>query len=46
MNKTRWLFKDNLLPDNTIFLGYARSKLTVDDVIMRNSYKFMKVNIL
>ncbi|XP_071084261.1 glucose-6-phosphate 1-dehydrogenase-like isoform X1 [Haliotis cracherodii] len=27
-----WLFKDGLLPPKTYFIGYARSKLTVEDV--------------
>lgn len=28
----RWLFRDGLLPDNTYFVGFARSDLTVDDI--------------
>lgn len=27
-----WLFRDNLLPTGTIFYGYARSKLTVEEL--------------
>lgn len=27
-----WLFRDNLLPKTTAFVGYARSKLQVDDI--------------
>ncbi|XP_068997230.1 glucose-6-phosphate 1-dehydrogenase-like isoform X3 [Embiotoca jacksoni] len=27
-----WLFRDGLLPDNTHFVGYARSNLTVGDI--------------
>ena len=27
-----WLFRDRLLPKNTIFVGYARSNLTMDDI--------------
>ncbi|KAF7696167.1 hypothetical protein HF521_006261 [Silurus meridionalis] len=27
-----WLFKDGLLPEETYFVGFARSKLTVDDI--------------
>lgn len=27
-----WLFRDNLLPTNTAFFGYARSKTTVADI--------------
>lgn len=30
---TLWaLFKENLVPKNTRFVGYARSKLSVDDI--------------
>ena len=30
---TLWaIFKDNLLPDNTRFVGYARSKITINDI--------------
>lgn len=28
----RWLFRDGLLPDDTYFVGFARSNLTVEDV--------------
>uniref|UniRef100_A0A3Q4HFJ9 Glucose-6-phosphate 1-dehydrogenase n=1 Tax=Neolamprologus brichardi TaxID=32507 RepID=A0A3Q4HFJ9_NEOBR len=28
----RWLFRDGLLPDNTFFVGFARSSLTVEDI--------------
>lgn len=28
----RWLFRDGLLPDNTFFVGFARSNLTVEDI--------------
>ncbi|XP_059188886.1 glucose-6-phosphate 1-dehydrogenase-like [Centropristis striata] len=27
-----WLFRDGLLPDDTYFVGFARSKLTVEDI--------------
>ncbi|CAG0896285.1 unnamed protein product [Darwinula stevensoni] len=27
-----WLFRDGLLPKNTLFVGYARSKLTLEEV--------------
>ncbi|KAI5692296.1 hypothetical protein M8J75_013103 [Diaphorina citri] len=37
-----WLFRDNLLPSNTIFYGYARSKITVDK-IRESCEKFMQV---
>lgn len=29
---SRWLFRDGLLPDNTYFVGFARSNLTVEDI--------------
>lgn len=28
----RWLFRDGLLPDDTYFVGFARSELTVEDI--------------
>lgn len=28
----RWLFRDGLLPDNTLFVGFARSNLSVEDI--------------
>lgn len=37
-----WLYRDNLLPVNTIFYGYARSKLTVNE-IRNHCDKYMKV---
>ncbi|XP_018566611.1 glucose-6-phosphate 1-dehydrogenase isoform X2 [Anoplophora glabripennis] len=27
-----WLYRDNLLPPNTVFYGYARSKTTVEEI--------------
>ncbi|KAJ9583411.1 hypothetical protein L9F63_022246, partial [Diploptera punctata] len=37
-----WLYRDGLLPTNTTFYGYARSKITIEDV--RNKcHKYMKV---
>ncbi|XP_018028097.1 glucose-6-phosphate 1-dehydrogenase isoform X3 [Hyalella azteca] len=27
-----WIFRDRLLPENTIFVGYARSNLTISDL--------------
>jgi len=40
---TLWrLFVDDLLPKNTRFVGYARSKLTVED-IKEKCTPFMKV---
>lgn len=27
-----WLFRDGLLPDNTLFVGFARSNLSVEDI--------------
>ncbi|ESO99360.1 hypothetical protein LOTGIDRAFT_231049 [Lottia gigantea] len=37
-----WLYRDGLLPKKTSFIGYARSKLTVDE-IKQKTIKFMKV---
>ncbi|XP_071960032.1 glucose-6-phosphate 1-dehydrogenase-like isoform X1 [Antedon mediterranea] len=37
-----WLFKDDLLPKNTIFVGYARSVLSISDIKNR-SEPYMKV---
>lgn len=37
-----WLFRDNLLPSNTIFYGYARSKIDVAK-IREGCEKFMQV---
>ncbi|CAG2202422.1 G6PD [Mytilus edulis] len=37
-----WLFRDGLLPPKTYFIGYSRSKLTVDD-IKKKTLPFMKV---
>ena len=28
----RWLFRDGLLPEQTFFVGFARSELTVDSI--------------
>lgn len=28
----RWLFRDGLLPEQTFFVGFARSNLTVDAI--------------
>ena len=38
-----WLYRDRLLPENTVFVGYARSALSVDD-IRKKSDPWMKVN--
>lgn len=38
-----WLYRDNLLPKPTKFCGYARSKLTRDD-IRKSCEKYMKVS--
>lgn len=27
-----WLFRDNLLPNGTVFIGYARSKMAVSEL--------------
>ena len=40
----RWLHKDKLLPPHTRFVGYARSKLSVDD-IKKKTWDYMKVYI-
>lgn len=37
-----WLYRDNLLPRNIIFYGYARSKTTIEE-IKRKCHKYMKV---
>lgn len=37
-----WLFRDRLLPSNTIFYGYARSKLTIEEVCEKCN-QYMKV---
>lgn len=37
-----WLFRDNLLPNGTIFFGYARSKLDIAD-IRKKCEPYMKV---
>ncbi|XP_054636641.1 glucose-6-phosphate 1-dehydrogenase-like isoform X2 [Dunckerocampus dactyliophorus] len=37
-----WLFRDGLLPDNTYFVGFARSNLTVED-IKKTCLPYMKV---
>lgn len=41
----RWLFRDGLLPNDTYFVGFARSDLTVED-IMTACLPFMKVEAL
>lgn len=38
-----WLFRDNLLPKPTIFVGYARSKLTVQQ-LREKCHPYMKVS--
>lgn len=37
-----WLFRDNLLPKTTTFFGYARTKLTLDELRDR-CHQYMKV---
>jgi glucose-6-phosphate 1-dehydrogenase len=37
-----WLFRDQLLPKNTFFVGYARSPLTVNDIRAKTE-KYMQV---
>ena len=41
----RWIFRDGLLPGNTFFVGYARSKIDVSD-IRAKAEPFMKVTQL
>ena len=38
-----WLYRDNLLPDKTFFLGYARSKLDIAEFLTTTCYANMKV---
>ena len=43
---TLWaIFKNNLLPDNTRFVGYARSKLSIND-IREKCKPWFKVNFI
>ncbi|XP_045482129.1 glucose-6-phosphate 1-dehydrogenase isoform X1 [Harmonia axyridis] len=37
-----WLFRDNLLPTNTVFYGYARSKTSIED-IRNKCHQYMKL---
>ncbi|KAG5890106.1 hypothetical protein JTB14_005241 [Gonioctena quinquepunctata] len=37
-----WLFRDNLLPVNTVFFGYARSKTSINE-IREKCHSYMKV---
>lgn len=41
----RWLFRDGLLPDDTYFVGFARSDLAVED-IKTACLPYMKVEAL
>jgi len=38
-----WLYRDDLLPVNTFFLGYARSKLDIVEYLTKTAYQYMKV---
>lgn len=38
-----WLYRDDLLPVNTFFLGYARSKLDIFEYLTKTAYQYMKV---
>jgi glucose-6-phosphate 1-dehydrogenase len=38
-----WLFKDNLIPEKTYFLGYARSKLDIAEFLRTKCHQYMKV---
>lgn len=37
-----WLYRDGLLPENTSFVGYARSKINMEEV-QRRTLQYMKV---
>jgi len=39
-----WLYRDHLLPKKTYVIGYARSKLTVNDIRAKTE-KHMKVKL-
>lgn len=38
-----WLYKDDLFPVNTYFLGYARSQLNIVDYLTKTCKEYMKV---
>jgi glucose-6-phosphate 1-dehydrogenase len=38
-----WLFRDNLLPTKTFFVGYARSQIQIDHFLTNTCYKYMNV---
>jgi glucose-6-phosphate 1-dehydrogenase len=38
-----WLYRDRLLPSNTAFYGYARSKLTIEE-LRKKCHQYMKVS--
>lgn len=38
-----WLFRDDLLPTKTYFLGYARSALNIKEFLTQQVYKYAKV---
>jgi glucose-6-phosphate 1-dehydrogenase len=38
-----WLYRDDLLPTNTFFLGYARSSIKIDEFLTKVCYQYMKV---
>lgn len=38
-----WLYRDDLLPTKTFFLGYARSKLDIDEFLTKTCYQYMKI---
>ena len=41
---TLWcLYRDNLLPEKTYFVGYARSNVNIEEFLTKAAYKFMKV---
>lgn len=38
-----WLYRDDLLPTKTFFVGYARSKLDIYEFLTKTAYQYMKV---
>lgn len=40
-----WLYRDNLLPSDTKFIGYARSKLSVAE-LKEKCRQYMKVELV
>lgn len=38
-----WLYRDNLLPDSTYFLGYARSSIEIRQFLSEKCRQYMKI---